>query len=349
MTATLWRRAFVLGAGAILAGSFALATLSAIQFPLNLGDYGAIWGLKARTLFVSGDLTRVFMVDPGGEFSQPGYPVLWPYLLAAVASLLGRYDEYTLVFLRPVLLAIAALLLAKLTRASLPFRLLSASALCLFPYFLNPTYAGYAEALLVVFALAGRIFLSEGGDSARSGLAAGFVLALAALTKNEGVALSLVTALLLFLAGRRKQAALAAGLPLAAASAWWLVRLPYVSVAPLVGYSAGAFSLTKLILAASEIGRLFVWPNLAWIAGTGCVLALLPDVLRKRKGELFGAFAYLFVLFLAYGFTHFEPRWHVQNSWDRLLLIPMAAVVLPVLSEAASEALSALMADREDA
>ena len=104
------RRAFAALALLLLAAGFASASFLAIRQPLSLGDYLAVWGLKARAIHFSGELSSVFRVDPAGEFSHPEYPPLWPLLLAGAARLLGRYDE---------LLQVAALIQDDATAARL--------------------------------------------------------------------------------------------------------------------------------------------------------------------------------------------------------------------------------------
>jgi len=129
------RRFLTSAAALLLALGFALATFLSVRQPLSLGDYLAVWGLKARAIHASGELSAVFRVDPTGEFSHPEYPPLWPLVLAGTAKLCGRYDELLLTLLRPLLLAAAAALTFARTHASLPWRLLAAASLTLLPYF----------------------------------------------------------------------------------------------------------------------------------------------------------------------------------------------------------------------
>ena len=149
-------RRLPLAAGALLfLAALALAAAVQVQFPLSLGDYAGNWGLKARTIFETGEITRGFAIDPAGEFSHPEYPPAWPLLLAGVSSIAGRYDEYLLAFLRPVLMLAVAVLVAGRTDAPAALRLVAAATVCLLPYFQDPIFAGYAEALLLAFLLAG--------------------------------------------------------------------------------------------------------------------------------------------------------------------------------------------------
>ena len=217
------RRLFTAGAALLLALGFASATFLAVRQPLSLGDYLAVWGLKARAIHASGDLAAVFRVDPAGEFSHPEYPPLWPLVLAGSARLLGRYDELLLTLLRPLLLALAACLTIARTRAPLPWRLLASATLTLLPYFQTAAYTGYAEALLLVLVLAA------------------LLLALAALTKQEGVFVLLVVAALLSAGRRFRDAAVVAGTGLGLGVVPWALYRAAHGVSGLADFRFEAF------------------------------------------------------------------------------------------------------------
>jgi hypothetical protein len=68
------RRLPAFAAALLLALAFASATFLAVRQPLSLGDYLAVWGLKARAIHGSGELSAVFRVDPAGEFCHPQLP-----------------------------------------------------------------------------------------------------------------------------------------------------------------------------------------------------------------------------------------------------------------------------------
>jgi hypothetical protein len=112
-----------------------LAGIVALRQPLGSGDYVAIWGLKARALSRSGDLTALFRVDPAGAFSHPEYPPLWPALLALTSRVLaGRYDDLAAGLLWPLLALAAALLAARATEGPSWAKAAAAAALALLPY-----------------------------------------------------------------------------------------------------------------------------------------------------------------------------------------------------------------------
>ncbi|HRY44395.1 MAG TPA: hypothetical protein P5164_10645 [Thermoanaerobaculia bacterium] len=330
------RRALLAAAFLLLAAGFASATLFALRQPLSLGDYLAIWGLKARALHASGDLAALFSVDPAGEFSHPEYPPLWPILLASAAKLLGRYDELLLALLRPALLTLAAALTYARTRASLPVRLLAASALVLLPYFQTAAYVGYAETLLLVLVLAALLLLESAHPTPFTPWAAGLLLALAALTKQEGTIVIVVAAALLFYSGRRRDAAIAGGVGLLAGVIPWTLYRAAHDVSSLADFAPGAFEIGKPFRAVAAFGEVALLTALPWLAGAAIVLALAPATLRARRALLAGTVAYVALLLAAFAFARVDVGWLVTWTWDRLVLLPVAAL-LPALAEAAAE------------
>jgi hypothetical protein len=330
------QRLFVGFAAGLLALALASATLLAVRQPLSLGDYLAIWGLKARAMHVSGELAAVFRVDPAAEFSHPGYPPLWPLLLAGTAKLVGHFDELLLALLRPLLLALAAWLTVARTCAPLPWRLLAAAALVLLPYFQAAAYAGYAEGLLLVLVLAALLLLERPVPNAFMPVAAGILLALAASTKNEG-ALALVVVTGLLLASRRlRDAAIVGVLGVGLGILPWSLFRASHGVKGLAVYSFDAFHPAKLLAALSTLGEVAGLRALPWLLGAVLLLALAPAVRRKRRPLLLGAAAYSGLILGSYAFAHIDVAWLVTWSWDRLALLPVAAL-LPALMEAAAE------------
>ncbi|MFN7988186.1 MAG: glycosyltransferase 87 family protein [Thermoanaerobaculia bacterium] len=330
------RRLFAAGAALLLVLGFASATFLAVRQPLSLGDYLAVWGLKARALHASGDLASVFRVDPDGEFSHPEYPPLWPLLLAGTAKLLGRYDELLLTLLRPLLLALAAGLTLARTRAPLPWRLLAAASLTLLPYFQTAAYTGYAEALLVVLVLAALLLVESPSPTPFTPAAAGLLLALAALTKQEGVVALLVVAALLAAARRFRDAAVVAGAGLGLGVFPWALYRAAHGVSGLADFRLDAFGAGKPFRALATFSDLALFTALPWLLGAALLLALAPAARRARRALLAGAAGYALLLVLSFAFARVDVAWLVTWTWDRLVLLPVAAL-LPALFEAAAE------------
>ncbi len=330
------RRLFVAVATGLLALGFASATFLAVRQPLSLGDYVAIWGLKARALYASGDLASLFRVDPASDFSHPEYPPLWPLLLAGTARIVGRYDELLLALLRPVLLALAAALTFARTRAPTPWRLLAAAALTLLPYFQTAAYAGYAEALLLVLVLAVLLLLEGPVATPFTTAVAGLLLALAALTKQEGLVVLIVATGLLVAARRWRDAAIAGGLGLSLGVLPWSLYRASHGVTGLADFSPAAFDPAKPLRALSALAEVAAPGALAWLLGAALLLALAPAARRSRRALVAGAAAFAALLLASFAFARVDVAWLVTWTWDRLALLPVAAL-LPVLAEAAAE------------
>lgn len=329
-------RLLVAASAALLAFGLASATFLALRQPLSLGDYLAVWGLKARAIHASGELSSVFRVDPAGEFSHPEYPPLWPLLLAGTAKLVGRYDELLLALLRPLLLALAAVLTFARTRTPLAGRLLAAGALTLLPYFQGAAYTGYAEALLVVFVLAALLLLESPAPTPFTALAAGLLLALAALTKQEGTVALLVAAGLLGAARRRRDALVVAAVGLGFGVLPWSLYRAAHGVSGLADFTLAAFDPAKAVRALAAVAEAAALPCLPWLAGGTLLLALGPRTRAFRRPLLAGAAAYAALLLLSFSFARVDVTWLVAWTWDRLALVPVAAL-LPALAEAAAE------------
>jgi len=330
------RRFLTAAAALLLVLGFASATLLAVRQPLSLGDYLSVWGLKARAIHASGELSAVFRVDPAGEFSHPEYPPLWPLVLAGTARILGRYDELLLTLLRPLLLAAAAALTFARTRAPLPWRLLAAASLTLLPYFQTAAYTGYAEALLLVFVLASLFLLESPAPTPFTPAAAGLLLALACLTKQEGVLVLLVVAGLLAATRRFRDAAIAGGIGLGLGVLPWSIYRAAHGVSGLADFGLAAFHPAKPLRALAALVEIGLVPALPWIVGATLLLGLAPGVRRTRRSLVLGAGAFAGLVLASFAFARPDVVWLVTWTWDRLALLPVAAV-LPALFEAAAE------------
>ncbi len=335
------RRSWIAVVALLLVLGVLLSALAAMRQPLANGDYMAIWGLKARAIFRSGNLSSVFRVDPAGDASHPEYPPLWPLVLAGTSALVGEFDEMFLTVLWPVLCLGSALLAVRATRGPWPFRLLAGAGVSLLPYYRNVWYVGYAEALLVFFIMAA---LSEVEGLARGGLPLhrfALFLTLAAATKQEGT-LAAVVAVVILAAARRSGAALLTGASviLLAVLPWSLFLFVSDPDSPRRDFSPAAFNPGHLLPAARVVAEEAVLPHAGWILGALLLLGLAPGTRMRRRVLLSGAGLYICALFTSFAFTTRDPAWHVFWSWDRLLLVPIAAL-MPVLSEAAAEAIGA--------
>lgn len=330
------RRLFTVAAALLLVLGFASAAFLAVRQPLSLGDYLAIWGLKARAIHASGELSATFRVDPAAEYSHPEYPPLWPLLLAGAAQLFGRYDELLLTLLRPLLLVLAAGLTFLRTRAPLPWRLLAAGALTLLPYFQTAAYTGYAEALLLVFVLAALYLLERPSPGPFTPAAAGLLLACASLTKQEGGVVLLVVVALLAAVRLFRGAVITGGIGLGLGVLPWSVYRAAHGISGLADFGLDALDAEKPLRALATLGGLALPSVLFWLLGAALLFTFAPVSRRLRLPLLAGAAAYSTLLLLSFAFARPDVAWLVTWSWDRLALLPVAAL-LPAIFEAAAE------------
>lgn len=313
------------------------AAVVAMREPFALNDYAAIWGLKARALYRSGSFASLFRVDPDGAFSHPEYPPLWPLVLVAASGASHRYDDLVATPLWPALVLAASLLAvraARSRRVAWPFALLAGAAISLLPYWRR--YPGYAEGLLIVLVLA------AAGEEARAGEDSGALarlsifLTLAAWTKPEGLVAALAAAAILA-AARRGRAALVVCLSAVLFAALpWALAVRRLAPKPFpTAFVLSEFSPEKALAALSTLASEAAPAAGVLLAGAGLLL-LAPATFRRRRALLAWAAVYSAALLGSFAFSRFDPAWHLRWSWDRILVVPLAAL-MPALAEALEE------------
>ncbi len=315
-------------------------SLRALTEPMWSTDFLAIWGLKGKTIFLSGGVPRRLFEDPSLGFSHPEYPLGLPFLYAALSFLLGRWDDHAMALLFPFLQAATLLALFGWLRrrgASKTTALGAAALLALFEPLYSAFLAGMADvpysfvALLFGAALSDALDRTDAFAERRLALASFLVIS----TKNEGLLLTSAGVLLALLAGRKSRsasrravAAIAApAILLLLAGRLWKGRLPFrdfdlaylgptliLDFLPRVG-EAIRTGLREVILPA--------WPGLLG------VLLLVAAGRRAPAGDRLlllasaCAFAYLLVPSLAV----LGPDWLIRTSLARTAcaLAPLAA------------------------
>jgi len=83
-------RALLVG---VIAVQVALVAVLAVGRPLTAWDGWAIWGLKARTIFLEGGVSPAVYADPSRASTHPYYPLLLPLTEAWVYGWLGTPDD----------------------------------------------------------------------------------------------------------------------------------------------------------------------------------------------------------------------------------------------------------------
>lgn len=113
----------------VLAVPVLLFLLDAIAEPMWTTDYLAIWGLKAKTIFLTGSIPPRLFHDPFTEWSHPEYPLLLPLSLASVAAAVGHFEDQALALLFPAFQAATVLLLFGHLRRRVSFEAGAAAAI----------------------------------------------------------------------------------------------------------------------------------------------------------------------------------------------------------------------------
>jgi hypothetical protein len=309
------------------------------------GDAVAIWNVRARTLFhargETGDLLQRM------KLGHPDYPLLLPAALAAQFEFAGSASSEI-----PQATALAFLLgtaaLAASTVERLGRRLLAAPAAILVlsaPHLTSVACQQYADVPLAYFLLAslGSLACALHPDPSRrlppaiGGMCLGFL----GWTKNEGLVLAVILALLflahLFLSPRpqeriRSVASFLAGLipPLVAIVFFKIAWAPPGDFVPGVGEQLreNLFDPARWRASASgylrEMGQWQRW-GWAWPFLAGAVLLLGPRprtaiaTLPRRLLSL-SLLACSAAWVTVYVVTPAPQQWHIATSLDRLLL-----------------------------
>jgi len=201
------------------AAALVLAALAVVLFglvalsePMWSNDFLAIWGFKAKTIFLSGGIPSRLFFDPASAWSHPEYPLWLPAVFAALSAGIGRWDDQALAILYPVLqAATAAALYGWTKRRFSPGPGAAAALLC--AAFL-PLYQGFEVGMaevplalaLVLFGAAALDFSERPAFPAAARLALSAFLA--ASIKREGLLFALVAGVWLAVREMRRRRAI---------------------------------------------------------------------------------------------------------------------------------------------
>ena len=310
----------------------AFYAVQALTEPMWSNDFIAIWGLKAKSIALTGSLPDGLRRGP--DFAHPEYPLGLPFLYAGVALLTGGWDDHALALLFPLVQAATLAAAAGwLRRRGAPPAgiLLAAAILANFGPLYSAFLTGLAEVPLAFGLLLFGTALADALEPAAPGALRRLALAAAILaaTKNEGLYLAAAGCLvgLVFGGGRRRLRIAAAALPTALLV--HIFHLIWRGRLPLRDFDLGLFSLDRLTEALSTAAR--IWGPAGW-AGAALVAALV--VLGARRAESDGLLALLSLTAAAYlllpAFAVRGPAWLVQTTLGRLTaaLAPLAAAAI---------------------
>jgi len=342
-----WRRRLRLASLALLTlvslGLFA----DAVTDPVTGWDGRMIWSTQARYLRAEGTVDAVALREARWYVHHPRYPLLLPVAQEAVLEVTGAAEDRHVVRALYAALFPALLLVfwdGAVRWAGAPAARLAALAAAGAPAFTfwqdGGAASAYSDLPLGCLAGAGLILLLRSRRSLADALAAGLLLAGAALAKNEGALLALFAPLIAlpFLLHRgdwRRQAArlLISLLPVLLALAFlasWRAGIPNRYDEGYAGFvKPGAFwpgVVTRIPrLAPLAVGRMLAWDPWAafwWIVPP--VLLAGWHGFRGRRRRLswtlaLAAAAPLLVGWGAYS-VHWDPAPLLAVTWTRFLL-----------------------------
>jgi hypothetical protein len=319
-------------------------TIAATSQPAWRWDYWADWGYKAKALFIDRNISEEFLKDP--TLPHGDYPLLVPLIQCWLYFFLGRVDEQWVSWLYvgygASLVGFASAFLYRrkgrfiaLVWTPLLAGIVAANGMSL----TGASLVGVAEIPLAFYLTTAVVLLAQGEEGATGRALAGFLMGMAAFTKNEGAMACGIAAFLLFLQEWKKgkrgkalgQEMLAFLIPIA------LFVLPWELVKAQYGLRTDLFMNFRWDVVLGGFHRLsvilpsllsFLW-DLRW-AGVWLVwLAVLGR--GRRSGFISGVLVLqLGVYVLMYYITFQDLLWHLGTSGLRLIFALTPLVVIEV-------------------
>lgn len=327
-----------------------------LTMPLSGWDAWFIWFVKARAFFLDGSVNAAFLTDPAYVQDHPDYPLLVPLAVSWIYTALGSAQEEAGKIIYP--LQFAALLsvfhygvrriTGSRTIGLLFTALLSVTPIVLvhaagFPVQIDSAYTGkdltgYADLALSSYFLGAGFFIYLYAREGRGPFAfiASLMLAMGAWTKNEGLTFALlgfliiaVSALLKQGKGRDLRTLGLALVPLALFILPWSMYKAFYGLGSEYVQNMGPGVFFSNLTRFGQIipymaGFMFLKPGVmglvwwAWAAST--VLSfrriISADTLALHSLILGQLGIYVFV----YIITPVDLKWHLETSFDRLLL-----------------------------
>ncbi len=338
-----------LAAATICLGVFAEALIN----PPHDWDGRMTWCAQARYLRAAGTVDAPVLREVSWDISHPQYPLLLPVAQVAALEAFGADPDSHLpraiyaAFLPALLLVIhaaarrgagpVAAALATLAAAAAPFIIIGEGG----------AESTYSDLPLGCFYGAGLALLLAGRPRAESGLAAGLLLAAAALTKNEGAPLACLALALGWRSGRdgvRRFAAAAVPLVLALALfASWRAGVPnredegYPQLVQAGAFWSGiaAHAMAFVPVMLDKMNRFRHWAGFWWMVPAVLLAgrrALGHPIARRWLAAAAGPPA---IALLAYS-IHPRPAYLAAVTWERFLLqaaVPLLVVLAYALAE----------------
>ena len=341
----------------VIGAQVALVALLALGRPLSIWDGWAVWGMKARAIFLDGGVTETIYADPTRASTLLDYPLHVPLLESWVYTWLGTPDDRLVGVIGTATFAsLLGFCYAAMRRwgATLAASLAVAAVIGAIPFVWRIAAGGFADVavalLLTVAAVHLVAWLEDGarGDLLIAVAAAGLL----GWTKKEGLVLWIVLIIVVGLvavvgrddglrrrARRAVPALLLGGIVLS--GGWWLFVIvngvedvTYGPLLPAIVESAGRIPTILSMLAA-----MLVWREWSYVWVVAAVLAAIALVQFVRSSRPRGVSAMsvlpataalsLVALSAAFIATTFEPYTaQIESAGYRLALQVLPITVL---------------------
>jgi hypothetical protein len=281
------------------------------QWLISRRDFFFIWGYKAKLFFTVQGIPWSFLGALPNDFSHPDYPLLVPLQFALPSILAGAWQPRGIGIVDTAFATAALIIAHRCLREELSPLVAAVGALSLAGCVLLP-WPGFAEGPLVAYSASAVLLLRSRRLEALP--LAGALLALAAMSKNEGIAFVAATAVALLIADRQRLRVLIT--PAIVIVFWMLLRWNLHTDLFTPGLlSRVAHNLQLFPKAFANIGA---YQPFAWAGALGA-LALAPGENVRRERFLLTIVALQLALYLgAYAVTPLEVVGHVNGSWDRI-------------------------------
>ena len=314
--------------GLTLFGYARFATVS----PMWELDFIDNWGLKGRVFWHARGFDWSFLTNPFYRWSHQDYPPLVPLTFDLVALAAGSWEDRW-VGLYYVATAVALLALIRSILAEEIGSLRAAAATLALTCVIASPWPGLADGPLVAYGTAAVLLLRRSVRfESRSALYGSAVLfGFAALTKNEGISLTVAAAIALFLtSGWRNTIRLWPAAILAAP--WIIARAQYDLATDLTTGSVVGRLIDHLRDPSAYIDNLIRYAPgqpLLWLGIAVGLIAGIGYVIRHERLILTTVAIQLLFYLGAYLVTPLDVAFHIRWSWDRLVwhLTPSLAFV----------------------
>lgn len=302
--------------------------------PMWEWDFWAIFGVKARAFFDHGGIDWRVLTSPFNLYNNPDYPLALPLLFDFNAIIHGAWDDRWIGLLYPAFTVALILIARPLIERETDSPLIASTITLTLAALSFTRTAGTAEAPLVAVSAAALLLLRRGildrDDAAIR--TASILLGVAALMKNEGIAMAGAAAIAVAAATRSWRRVVALWPAAACAASWLLVvqwfdlKSAYLQTQSMSQRLASHLHQLPEILAALAANT----PEhpLFWIAA---LLAITLAFREAKHESLLGTFIAVQLSFYiaVYLVTSHPVIWQIDNSWTRLLshvAIPLAFI-----------------------